>query len=147
MSELYSFGLPEVIAGLIVVALCAYAITGGADFGGGVWDLLASGPRRAAQRALIEKAIGPIWEANHVWLILVVVLLFGAFSSVRDSLIVMLNLPFALIGGTLALYLWSTNFNISANSVGVPLIQKFMVSPPVRRTPFISRRTAICSEG
>ncbi len=51
----------------------------GADFGGGVWDLLASGPRRAAQRALIEKAIGPIWETNHVWLILVVVLLFGAF--------------------------------------------------------------------
>src|SRR4051812_39033379 len=62
MSELYSFGLPDVIAGLIVVALCAYAITGGADFGGGVWDLLASGPRKKQQRELIARSIAPIWE-------------------------------------------------------------------------------------
>ena len=68
------------LAGLaILVALALYAVTGGADFGGGVWDLLARGPRAAKQRATIERAIGPIWEANHVWLILAVVLLFVCF--------------------------------------------------------------------
>ena len=41
-----SIGLPEIIAGLIVLSLNAYALLGGADFGGGVWDLLASGPRK-----------------------------------------------------------------------------------------------------
>src|SRR5690349_16351248 len=60
MSELYSFGLPEVIAGLIVVALCGYAVTGGADFGGGVWDLLASGPRRREQQEFIARSLAPI---------------------------------------------------------------------------------------
>ena len=56
-----------------------YALSGGADYGGGMWDLLASGPRARAQREAVEHAIGPIWEANHVWLILVVVVLFTAF--------------------------------------------------------------------
>ncbi|HVR64234.1 MAG TPA: cytochrome d ubiquinol oxidase subunit II, partial [Polyangia bacterium] len=58
------------LAGAAFVALCLYFLLGGADFGGGVWDLLARGPRAAAQRRAIETAIGPIWEANHVWLIL-----------------------------------------------------------------------------
>ena len=71
--------LPELVALLIMVALTAYALMGGADFGGGVWDLFASGPRKAEQRALIADAITPIWEANHVWLIVVVVLLFTCF--------------------------------------------------------------------
>ena len=54
---------------------------GGADFGGGVWDLLASGPRRDEQRKLIADSLAPIWEANHVWLIVVVVVLFTAFPA------------------------------------------------------------------
>ena len=69
----------DLLGGVILVALIAYALLGGADFGGGIWDLLASGPRKRAQRELIEHAIGPIWEANHVWLVLVVVVLFTAF--------------------------------------------------------------------
>jgi cytochrome d ubiquinol oxidase subunit II len=67
------------LGGVIVVALTAYALLGGADYGGGVWDLLASGPSAGDQRAAIARAIGPIWEANHVWLILGVVVLFSAF--------------------------------------------------------------------
>ena len=97
MSGLYSFGLPEVIAGLIVVALCAYAITGGADFGGGVWDLLASGPRRNEQRDLIARSLAPIWEANHVWLIVVVVMLFTAFPKAFSIIMVWLHLPLLLV--------------------------------------------------
>jgi cytochrome d ubiquinol oxidase subunit II len=87
----------EILLALVMVtALVIYALMGGADFGGGVWDLLASGPRRARQRALIEKAIGPIWETNHVWLILVVVLLFAAFPPAFSAVTVALHVPLTL---------------------------------------------------
>lgn len=69
----------DLLGGVMIAALVFYALLGGADFGGGIWDLFALGPRARAQRGLIEEAIGPIWEANHVWLILVVVVLFTAF--------------------------------------------------------------------
>jgi cytochrome d ubiquinol oxidase subunit II len=62
-----------------LVGMTAYAVLGGADFGGGVWDLFARGPRKAEQRAAIARAMGPVWEANHVWLIFVVVVFFSAF--------------------------------------------------------------------
>ncbi len=66
---------------------------GGADFGGGMWDLLAFGPRAARQRRAIAEAIGPIWEANHVWLILVVVLLFTGFPAGFAGMMTALNIP------------------------------------------------------
>jgi len=90
-------GLPEVVAAIMVLALNAYALTGGADFGGGMWDLLARGPRRDAQRALIASQIGPIWEANHVWLILVVVVLFTAFPAAFAALSTVLHVPLSLM--------------------------------------------------
>jgi cytochrome d ubiquinol oxidase subunit II len=89
--------LPNAVAAIILLSLTAYALLGGADFGGGVWDLLASGPRRRAQRALIADAIGPIWEANHVWLILVVVLLFTCFPRAFGALSVALHIPLTLM--------------------------------------------------
>ena len=60
------FSLADIAAGLLGLSLNAYVLFGGADFGGGVWDLLASGPRKQRQRDVISHAIGPIWEANHV---------------------------------------------------------------------------------
>jgi cytochrome bd ubiquinol oxidase subunit II len=92
-----SIGLPEVVAAITVVALNAYALLGGADFGGGVWDLLASGPRREAQRSLIADSIAPIWEANHVWLIVVVVVLFTAFPQAFGALGVVLHVPITIM--------------------------------------------------
>jgi cytochrome bd ubiquinol oxidase subunit II len=88
------------LGGVIVLALTAYALLGGADYGGGVWDLAASGPGAAAERAAIARAIGPIWEANHVWLILVVVVLFSAFPSAFARLSTYLHIPLmlALVG-------------------------------------------------
>jgi cytochrome d ubiquinol oxidase subunit II len=85
---------------LMGVALTVYVLLGGADFGGGTWDLLARGPRKQAQRALIEQAIGPVWEANHVWLILVVVVLFSAFPGAFADYMITLHIPItaALIG-------------------------------------------------
>ena len=90
-------GLPEVLAGVIVVALTAYVLLAGADFGGGVWDLFASGPRRERQRELITHAIGPVWEANHVWLILVLVLLFTCFPTAFSRLTIALHIPLTLM--------------------------------------------------
>ncbi|HET7248611.1 MAG TPA: cytochrome d ubiquinol oxidase subunit II [Gemmatimonadales bacterium] len=81
------------LAGTLVVALNAYVLLAGADFGGGVWDLLASGPRKEAQRQLVARAIGPVWEANHVWLILAIVLLFTCFPAAFARIVVPLNLP------------------------------------------------------
>lgn len=88
--------LETTIAGVIVAALILYALLGGADYGGGVWDLLASGRRAAEQRALIASAIGPVWEANHVWLILIIVVLFTAFPSAFAAISVALHIPLTL---------------------------------------------------
>ena len=85
------------LAGAMMVSLTFYALLGGADFGGGVWDLFASGPRKQAQRELIAEAIGPIWEANHVWLILVVVLLFTAFPPAFAAIATALHIPLTLM--------------------------------------------------
>ncbi len=92
--------LATAAAGAVAVALNGYVLLGGADFGGGVWDALASGPRRDAQEALIARAIGPIWEANHVWLIIAVVLLFTCFPPAFALMGTALHVPLsiALIG-------------------------------------------------
>ncbi len=82
------------------LAIIAYAVLGGADFGGGVWDLLASGPLAERQRRVVRRAIGPVWEANHVWLIFLIVGLFTAFPTAFAALSIALFVPFvlALIG-------------------------------------------------
>jgi cytochrome d ubiquinol oxidase subunit II len=55
--------LPLLFVGsVLLISLTLYVLTGGADYGG-VWDLLATGPRKLKQRQFIEHAIGPIWEA------------------------------------------------------------------------------------
>lgn len=92
--------LHDWLGGVMLVALAIYAVTGGADFGGGVWDLLATGPRAKAQRRLIEQALAPVWEANHVWLIFVVVVLFSAFPPAFAAISIALYAPlsFVLLG-------------------------------------------------
>lgn len=62
--------LETIIAFVILVSLILYPLMGGADYGGGIWDLYSRGPRADRQRRLIAEPIAPIWEANHVWLCL-----------------------------------------------------------------------------
>jgi cytochrome d ubiquinol oxidase subunit II len=89
---------PELyIAALILASLVLYTLLGGADFGGGVWDLLATGPRADDQRRVIAHAIGPVWEANHVWLIAVIVLLFACFPEAYATIATALHLPLSLM--------------------------------------------------
>jgi cytochrome d ubiquinol oxidase subunit II len=89
--------LSDLIGFVMIVSLVLYALGAGADFGGGVWDLYASGPRAKQQRQLIANAIGPIWEANHVWLILVIVLLFVAFPPAFAAISIALHIPLAIM--------------------------------------------------
>ncbi len=89
--------LELLLAGVLMVSLNLYALGAGADFGGGVWDMLASGPRERAQRDAVAHAIGPIWEANHVWLILVIVVLFVAFPVAFAALATALHIPLTLM--------------------------------------------------
>jgi cytochrome bd ubiquinol oxidase subunit II len=94
--------LAYVILTILWLALIAYAVLGGADFGAGVWDLLYIGNKEVSKRRheFINHALGPVWEANHVWLIFLIVGLFTAFPSVFSTLSIVLFLPFtlALIG-------------------------------------------------
>ena len=75
----------EVVAVLLLAAITAYAIFGGADFGAGFWDLVAGGAERGERpREVIDHSIGPVWEANHVWLIFCFVLLWtGLLRGLR----------------------------------------------------------------
>jgi cytochrome d ubiquinol oxidase subunit II len=85
--------LETLIAAVMLASLILYALMAGADYGGGMWDLLASGPRAERQRHAIVDAIAPIWEANHVWLILVIVLLFTGFPRAFSTIMIALHIP------------------------------------------------------
>jgi cytochrome d ubiquinol oxidase subunit II len=77
----------DAVAGVLWVGVTLYAVFGGADFGAGFWSLFAgSGERGTRARALIDWAIGPVWESNHVWLIFVLVVLWTAFSAAFAAL-------------------------------------------------------------
>ena len=91
---------PEIVAGILWLALTAYAVLAGADFGGGVWDLVASGSRARDQRRAVAEAMGPVWEANHVWLIFLIVGVFTGFPAAFGILGMALYVPFtvALVG-------------------------------------------------
>jgi cytochrome d ubiquinol oxidase subunit II len=81
----------------VFAALVVYALSGGADYGGGVWDLLAHGPRAARQRQQIAHSLGPIWEANHVWLILAMVVLLTGFPQAFARITTVLHVPLLLV--------------------------------------------------
>jgi cytochrome d ubiquinol oxidase subunit II len=79
---------------VIWLGLTAYVVLAGADFGGGWWDMLAGkGERGRAVRDLIDRSMAPVWEANHVWLIFVIVMLWTLFSTVFGAVMSTLYIP------------------------------------------------------
>jgi len=106
----------------MIAALIIYALLGGADYGGGVWDLFAFGRRAPAQRALIADAIGPVWEANHVWLILVIVVLFTAFPPAFAAISTALNIPLTLL--LIGIVLRGTTFTFRAHDAQHDEVQR-----------------------
>lgn len=98
----------EAVLGLMLAGVIVYVLLGGADFGGGFWDLLAGGPQRGSKpRALIEHSIAPVWEANHVWLIFALVVLWTGFPP-----------AFAAIASTLYVPLTAAAFGIILRGSG-----------------------------
>jgi len=89
--------LADLAAAVLILALTAYAVLGGADFGAGFWDLTAGGAERGARiRGLVKRSMGPVWEANHVWLIVVLVVLWTCFPHAFGPLMETLYVPLFL---------------------------------------------------
>jgi cytochrome d ubiquinol oxidase subunit II len=87
----------DAVAGVLLVGATMYAVFGGADFGAGVWSLLAGrGDQGRRPRALIDWAIGPVWEANHVWLIFTLVVLWTGFPTAFEAIFSTLFIPLSL---------------------------------------------------
>ena len=85
------------VAAALFVGVLAYAVLGGADFGSGFYDLTAGGARRGAElRTLVDHSIGPVWEANHVWLIYVLVIWWTGFPESFAAAMTTLILPLLL---------------------------------------------------
>ena len=79
------------------IGVIAYAVFGGADFGAGFWDLVAGGATKGERpRALIDHALAPVWEANHVWLIFCLVVLWTAFPRAFTAIMTTLTVPLLL---------------------------------------------------
>jgi cytochrome bd ubiquinol oxidase subunit II len=89
--------MAEICLALVITGLTAYAVLGGADFGGGFWDLTAGGAERGgAVRGMVQRSMAPVWEANHVWLIFVLVILWTAFPVAFGSVTSTLFVPLLL---------------------------------------------------
>jgi cytochrome bd ubiquinol oxidase subunit II len=87
----------DVAAVILWVGATLYAVFGGADFGGGLWDLVAGDAGRGERpRALIQRSLTPVWEANHVWLIFILVVLWTAFSEAFGAIMTTLYVPLTL---------------------------------------------------
>src|SRR5688500_1915870 len=81
---------------LMLAGLTAYAVLGGADFGAGLWELFARGPNGPAIREHTHRAMAPVWEANHVWLIFVLVVCWTAYPTAFASIMSTLTIPLFL---------------------------------------------------
>ena len=90
--------LPDIAIALIVAGMSAYAVLAGADFGAGFWDLTAGGAERGgAVRGMVQRSMSPVWEANHVWLIFVLVILWTAFPVAFGSVMSTLYVPLFIV--------------------------------------------------
>ncbi len=85
--------MTEIILIVLGISLLLYVLLGGADFGGGILELIS----RGKASGIVARAIAPVWEANHVWLILVVVILFVGFPSVYSTVLTALHIPVLLV--------------------------------------------------
>jgi cytochrome bd ubiquinol oxidase subunit II len=89
--------MADICLGFVILGLTAYAILGGADFGAGFWDLTAGGAERGGRlRGMVQRSMGPVWEANHVWLIFVLVIVWTAFPVAFGSITSTLSIPLFL---------------------------------------------------
>lgn len=147
---------PMIAEGLVLLGLTAYLLFGGADFGAGVWHL-------SGDRKLIEHAMGPVWEANHVWLIFVMVLSWTAFPPVFADIMAAYWVPLSIAalgivargsafafrkvvdsyGRTFAAASLLTPFCLGAVAGGVVLGHRGWLSPPALYAGLLT--TTLCA--
>ena len=130
---------PELLLGIVIIAsLTFYVLLAGADYGGGIWDLLSSGERAQQQRDVIARAITPVWEVNHVWLILVIVLLWTGFPPAFAAITTALHIPlFALLLGIIFRGVSFTFRNSDARSARIQRMWGFVFSIASIIAPFV----------
>ena len=129
-------GLSDLVAVLLFVGVIAYSLFGGADFGCGFWDLTAGDAGRGAHlRHQIDKSIGPVWEANHVWLVYILVFLWTAFPEPFAAIMTTLFVPWLLVGlgivlrgGAFAFRKFSTSFG-EARMHGIMFATSSVITP------------------
>ncbi|MBK5230768.1 MAG: cytochrome d ubiquinol oxidase subunit II, partial [Thermoleophilia bacterium] len=110
--------MDELCLYLAMLGLAAYAVLGGADFGAGFWDLTAGGPQRGARvRGVIERSMSPVWEANHVWLIFVLVVLWTAFPVFFGTIMSSLYIP--LMVAALGIIMRGTAFAVRGQAATI----------------------------
>lgn len=107
---------PELGLALIGLALVLYALTGGADYGAGLWDLCARGPRAEERRNALHEAIAPVWEANHVWVLYALVILLTAYPQGYALVLDALHIPLSL--ALLGMVLRGSAYTFRAYGIG-----------------------------
>jgi cytochrome d ubiquinol oxidase subunit II len=89
--------IANALAAVLVLVSTAYAALAGADFGGGIWDLLAGSASHGAEpRRRIDRSITPVWESNHVWLVIVLIVLWTGFPAAFAAIFTTLFVPLSV---------------------------------------------------
>ncbi|WP_257667875.1 cytochrome d ubiquinol oxidase subunit II [Parapedobacter tibetensis] len=84
-------------------SICLYLLLGGADFGAGIVELAVAKKHKLLVRNIMSRAIGPVWEANHMWLIIAIVILFVGFPKIYTTMSVYMHIPLvAMLLGIIA---------------------------------------------
>ncbi len=89
--------MEQVVIIFLCLAILLYFLLGGADFGAGIIELFTSEKNRSKTRNTMYHAIGPVWEANHMWLIIAIVILFVGFPLIYTTMSVHLHIPLAVM--------------------------------------------------
>src|SRR3546814_16584939 len=86
-----------IVVAYLWASICLYILLGGADFGAGIVELASRAKHRRSVRNIMYNAIGPIWEANHMWLIIAIVILFAGFPDIYSTMSVYMHIPLVLL--------------------------------------------------
>lgn len=86
-----------VVIGFLWLSICLYLILGGADFGAGIVELMTKKKQRKFTEKILYDSIAPIWEANHMWLIIAIVILFVGFPVIYTTMSTYLHIPLVLM--------------------------------------------------
>jgi len=86
-----------IVITFLFLAIVLYFLLGGADFGAGIIELFTSEKNKSRTRKTMYHAIGPIWEANHMWLIIAVVIMFVGFPVIYSDMCTYLHIPLLIM--------------------------------------------------